>query len=863
MNKFALMFLIGLLIVPFVFAQDCTDSDGGKNYYEKGIVEVFVNGSKISNWYDVCIQDFETKEIFGLREYWCEDSKARSADITCPNGCENGACNPLPEEEVPEEEECYDSDGGKDYYVAGYTTIDNGYHKHWDACGENIDTGIETLSETYCEDNTPKEESYNCPHGCKDGVCLKEPEQKCTDSDGGKNIYVKGKTCVGDDCKPDVCTDDIHLSEYYCQSENDRGDNWITCPYGCKDGVCLKKCAEEGENVYDMASKGPISCCSGLVLEKCEGLCTPSIPGTCVKETSKCTDSDGGVDYYVKGTATDKNGKSYTDLCGQGGVYEYHCDPSNLGYVTTKWLKCSQGCEDGACIKEVKCPIEEIICEKGSEPQSYIGDDGCTHWKCVPVGKYVKLGEKFSLREGGEAKVVDYSYMKIRLNELDAIACTALEGCDTPDWYAHLTVEMPPTETADITSTGTGTKFEIRVGDSKEVFGAKITFLGTGSSTDVNLRSGMFIVEKSITQDLVDIEIYPKEQTIGYSDKAVYKVKVTDKHPMLRCEPGTRCLVPPLTYNIKIRNLPFLKEYPHKIEVPYSGIKEFELVVTPYQKVVLESEAEEVKASTAITGQVVAKAVKKQDLITKSTESVVEAKAIPEKAVIATTQKMVVRHIRHYKFSVTAVQQDKPSVQDTAVAVLIIKPEVPPPLPPTPPPFPGDKISIKLHRGWNLISLPGKLVRFDKESLIGKQKLIGFIYIKEKQKYFTLKEAEELLGDKLREYLAKNAFWIYSKNPMSLNIWINREISLEGIDIVKGWNLVPVTEDMVGGYLTDVIGDCDTEKIYIWDALNQKWRKIEIQYSFDTSQVGYGFLLKSKNNCRLSGPTILPPSMPE
>lgn len=43
-------------------------------------------------------------------------------------------------------------------------------------------------------------------------------------------------------------------------------------------------CAKIGERVYDMSSKGPISCCIGLVLKKCIGVCTPSILGTCEQQ---------------------------------------------------------------------------------------------------------------------------------------------------------------------------------------------------------------------------------------------------------------------------------------------------------------------------------------------------------------------------------------------------------------------------------------------------------------------------------------------------------------------------------------------------------------------------------------------------
>lgn len=61
-----------------------------------------------------------------------------------------------------------------------------------------------------------------------------------------------------------------------------------------------------------------------------------------------CVDSDGGKDYYSKGTVT----------CG-GNTYVDHCDPSGalVEYVTdgvsigTPFYNCPKGCADGVCIK--------------------------------------------------------------------------------------------------------------------------------------------------------------------------------------------------------------------------------------------------------------------------------------------------------------------------------------------------------------------------------------------------------------------------------------------------------------------------------------------------------------------------------
>ncbi len=62
----------------------CTDSDGGKKYYEKGIVyDIREEPPSIA---DFC---YDNESLF---EYWCEDSGYSSSLYNCPNGCEDGAC---------------------------------------------------------------------------------------------------------------------------------------------------------------------------------------------------------------------------------------------------------------------------------------------------------------------------------------------------------------------------------------------------------------------------------------------------------------------------------------------------------------------------------------------------------------------------------------------------------------------------------------------------------------------------------------------------------------------------------------------------------------------------------------------------
>jgi hypothetical protein len=67
-----------------------------------------------------------------------------------------------------------------------------------------------------------------------------------------------------------------------------------------------------------------------------------------------CTDSDGGIDYYVKGTVVDKYKNVHVDECGTDGkgLFEVSCDITNAGLAHVDYSTCAYGCVDGACLKE-------------------------------------------------------------------------------------------------------------------------------------------------------------------------------------------------------------------------------------------------------------------------------------------------------------------------------------------------------------------------------------------------------------------------------------------------------------------------------------------------------------------------------
>lgn len=112
-------------------------------------------------------------------------------------------------------------------------------------------------------------------------------------------------------------------------------------------------------NVYDIydrysdPQKGRIVSCThaGSVsisvfdkeIEEYEIICMNSI------ETTGCEDSDGGKDFFTKGTTSNET-DSQTDICKDSDtLYEYYC---YMKRVSRNSKYCTEGCEDGKCNPE-------------------------------------------------------------------------------------------------------------------------------------------------------------------------------------------------------------------------------------------------------------------------------------------------------------------------------------------------------------------------------------------------------------------------------------------------------------------------------------------------------------------------------
>jgi hypothetical protein len=82
---------------------------------------------------------------------------------------------------------------------------------------------------------------------------------------------------------------------------------------------------------------------------------------------SGCSDSDGGLDYNVKGTVSAPDEAGTDECCtliGEGGhtcpgngnsLHEWYCDINTLG--EDQFYECPNGCSDGACVQSIQNEI--------------------------------------------------------------------------------------------------------------------------------------------------------------------------------------------------------------------------------------------------------------------------------------------------------------------------------------------------------------------------------------------------------------------------------------------------------------------------------------------------------------------------
>ncbi|MFH1308359.1 MAG: hypothetical protein ABIH72_05910 [archaeon] len=172
--------------------------------------------------------------------------------------------------------------------------------------GSTEENNIENITETGNESS-----EYNT--SSDEEIIGFSPGSNCTDSDLGKNYYLRGQIIfspqTGNNISyNDSCEDYNLLKEYYCNETNDIENEQYNCNISCLNGAC------ESLNI--------------------------------------CIDTDFGANYNEKGTTFGRNISSplnnitAEDYCSGDDLIEYFCRGS---YIDSEIYECSNSCINGAC----------------------------------------------------------------------------------------------------------------------------------------------------------------------------------------------------------------------------------------------------------------------------------------------------------------------------------------------------------------------------------------------------------------------------------------------------------------------------------------------------------------------------------
>ena len=297
--------------------QKCTDTDGGKDIYVRGMTQGHPSSSKksIATYTDRCNSQNQLIEFFCTGPDDINDFEYVSSETDdCPNGCRFGKCL-----------------GDKPVQEASVSVVyPNG--------GESFNTGQNLVIQWATSGLGYNDTVWVNLYSTEGNAISKQTLFDKINNSGRVSWRIPNDLAAGDK----------YTIGMGCSDSNKFGDS-------CK--------SDKSDEVFSITKK---SICG-------DGIC--SLNEICFKDCNQlnCTDTDGGKKEFVYGKTYLGDGTSgiYYDTCGADDagnsfVDEYYCSaPSsvNSNVIKKVTINCLGDCKDGACINSTSPPTNLTVRE--------------------------------------------------------------------------------------------------------------------------------------------------------------------------------------------------------------------------------------------------------------------------------------------------------------------------------------------------------------------------------------------------------------------------------------------------------------------------------------------------------------------
>jgi hypothetical protein len=173
---------------------------------------------------------------------------------------------------------------------------------------------------------------------------------------------------------------------------------------------------------------------------------------------------------------------------------------------------------------------------------------------------------------------------------------------------------------------------------------------------------------------------------------------------------------------------------------------------------------------------------------------------------------------------------------------------------------------IHISKGWNVISIPGNAVLGQGNCTQDQLKQWAFFWwYPAWGRYITLDEANTL-DPSIKDEILKMSLWAHAPEKCYLEYRLFDDYyNISDLPAIHDdWNMVMFTNDMVGKKINDFSNNCNLLGSFRWDGVKQSWYQIDHNMIISSNELGDGWVTKSSNQCSLvhSVQPLTPPAFP-